>query len=306
MLEHQGRDPVHFFGQHGIPRNEVLLDAIRVAASPIRYGQGALPEVFPQTPPAAPGESAVRLELYHNVSIVVPIRQPGREWVGLLPIHGGTGTPVPLYPFLGLMGVAANTRSPVPSVAPSTYGGTLDIQDLTAGSTLYLPVEVPAPLFYVSDSHFSRGSGAVDLTANEGSLRAPVRRTVIRRGTPGAPFGHRLRAPFAESASGSFTIGLSPELNEVMRGAVSHGVEFLVDRFDVTPTEAYAYLSIGANFYGSEVADATKGLHGVILKSDFATVPRAVPGRRGLPMERTVPIDKSRTSPSVSPRSSTN
>lgn len=37
VLEDQGRDPVRFFGQHGIPRNEVLVDAIRVAAPPIRH-----------------------------------------------------------------------------------------------------------------------------------------------------------------------------------------------------------------------------------------------------------------------------
>lgn len=182
----------------------------------------------------------------------------------------------------------------------------MDIQDLTVGSTLYLPVEVPGALFYVSDSHFSQGNGEVDLTAIEGSMRAAVRLTVIKRGTPGAPFGGRLQGPFAENASAWFPIGLSPDLNDAMRGAVRQGVEFLVDRFDMTPTEAYAYLSIGANFDVSEVVAATKGIHGIILKSDFAAVPRAIPGRRSVPMERTVPVEKSRSSPSVSHRSSTN
>lgn len=342
---------MRFFGQHGIPRSEVLLDAIKVAASPIphdfvhdgphvvsppiavtgaqpgdilridivtltprvpygvtsiRHGKGALPEIFPQTPPSAPGASAARPDLYHNVSIVIPIRNSGMGWVGLLPTHSGSAIPVPLHPFLGVMGVAANTLNRVPSVPPSTYGGNLDIQDLTAGSTLYLPVEVPGALFYVSDSHFSQGNGEVDLTAIEGSLRATVRLTVIKRGTPGAPFGGHLQGPFAESARAWYPIGLSPDLNEAMRGAVTQGVEFLADRFEMTPTEAYAYLSVGANFDVSEVVDATKGIHGIILKSDFATVPRTIPGRRSVPMERTVPVEKSRISPSVSRPSSTN
>lgn len=47
------------------------------------------------------------------------------------------------------------------------------------------------------------------------------------------------------------------------------GMDFLVQRFGITPTEAYAYLSIGADFDVSEVVDATKEIHAIITMRDF-------------------------------------
>ena len=49
--------------------------------------------------------------------------------------------------------------------------GNLDINLLTAGSTLYLPVQVPGALAYVGDPHFAQGDGEVALTALEAFQR---------------------------------------------------------------------------------------------------------------------------------------
>lgn len=315
VLEDQGRDPVRFFARYGVPRSQVLNDAIAVAASSIphdfvrdgphvisppvaiagaepgdilrvdvvaltprvpygmtsiRHGKGALPQEFPQTPPPAPGASAQHPELYHSVFVFVPITETANGWMGTEHTRAGD-VHIPLHPFLGTMGVAVDTTAPPNSVPPGTYGGNLDIKDLTVGSTLYLPVQVPGALFYVSDSHFNEGNGEVDLTAIEGSLRATVRLTLIKKGSANAPMHGALTWPVAETPRYWIPIGLDPDLNIAMRNATTEGIRLLVDRYGMTPTDAYAYLSIGADFDVSEVVDITKGVHGLIDKHELPT-----------------------------------
>jgi acetamidase/formamidase len=320
VLEDQGRDPVRFFGAHGIRRDHVLDDAITVAASniphdfsrdgphvvsapvavegarpgdilkvdvvaltprvpygvtSIRHGKGALPEVFPETSPAAANADAQHPELYHNVSIVIPIREERGSWVGLLRTANGRELHIPLRPMLGIMGVALDTTATLSSIPPGRYGGNMDLHELTVGSTLYLPIEVSGAQFFVSDSHFAQGDGEVDLTGIEGSLRATLRLTVIPAGTRTAPFGGHLTGPFAETPDYWIPMGLDPDLNVAMKNAVRQGVDFLVDRFGMTPTEAYAYESVSVDFHVTQVVDRTKGVHGLIRKREFVQSARS-------------------------------
>jgi acetamidase/formamidase len=87
-----------------------------------------------------------------------------------------------LNPFLGIMGLARDTSALVDSVPPTDAGGNIDINDLTVGSTLYLPVQVPGALFVAGDPHMAQGDGEVALTAMEGSLRPTFRLTVVKKG----------------------------------------------------------------------------------------------------------------------------
>ena len=47
-----------------------------------------------------------------------------------------TGVPLPLTPFLGIMGVAPPDDGPHSSVPPGPFGGNLDLRDLVVGSAL--------------------------------------------------------------------------------------------------------------------------------------------------------------------------
>lgn len=313
VLEDQGRDPVRFFAQYGIPRAQVLDDAIAVAASnvphdftrdgphvltatvavagavrgdvlrvdvvaleprvpygvtSIRHGKGALPDEFPKTPPAETGADAAHPERYHNVSILIPIRRGAAGWEAVQRVAGGRLITFPIRPFVGTMGVAVDTTATLSSVPPGAYGGNMDLRHLTVGSTLYLPVEVPGARFFMGDSHYNMGNGEVDLTAIEGSLRATVRLTLLKAGSPAIPL-RNLAGPFAETAEYWIPMGQHPDLNEAMRSAVRQAIDFLVQRFGLTPTEAYAYLSTRTDFDVTEVVDITKGIHALILKRDF-------------------------------------
>jgi acetamidase/formamidase len=92
-----------------------------------------------------------------------------------------------LAPFMGIMGGVRDTAALVDSVPPTDAGGNIDINDLTAGSTLYLPVQVPGAMVFSGDPHMAQGDGEVALTAMEGSLRPTFRLTLVKKDDPGAP-----------------------------------------------------------------------------------------------------------------------
>jgi formamidase len=53
------------------------------------------------------------------------------------------------------------------TITPHETGGNIDIKQLVAGSTLYLPVYVPGALFSTGDAHFAQGDGESCGTAIE-------------------------------------------------------------------------------------------------------------------------------------------
>lgn len=296
ILEDQGRDPAAFFGAYGV--DEVLEDAIALAASeyPHRFGvdgphvvsrpvrvTGARPgdllamtvlETLPRVPygvisnrhgkGALPGEYPQDGELF---SAFATVDDEGR---GRLPLVPG-GEPVvsfPLAPFLGIMGVAADTAVRPHSVPPGPHGGNIDINLLTVGATLYLPVQVEGALAYVGDPHFAQGDGEVSLTAMEASLRATVRLDVVAREDAVRRFGE-LAGPLAETAEHLVPTGLDEDLDVAVQNCVRAAIALLEARYGMDPRLAYAYLSAATDFEISQVVDVVKGVHARIRTSDF-------------------------------------
>jgi acetamidase/formamidase len=260
-----------------------------------RHGKGALPraadgsapagitlaEVMP--PIATDGRATGIPTEYGNVSTFTPIQAGPGGAVGVMPRGRGRQVRFPLHPFMGMVGVAfapapTLTDPELNSIPPTLGGGNIDINLLTVGSTLYLPVFADGALFYTGDPHMAMGSGEVALTAMEGAVRATYRLTVCKPGssdTPSVAFGY----PFGETEDAWLPIGLSDpdaaaggqvnDLNIAMRRAVVNALDFLQHDLDMDRAVAYAYLSAAANFEVSQVVDRTTGVHAVIPKAHF-------------------------------------
>jgi acetamidase/formamidase len=235
-----------------------------------RHGKGALPGEFPENAGPQPGASAENPQLYDNVFKFVPIRQIEGKWYGILKSSKDTEIRIPIAPFMGTMGVAPNVSARMSSVPPGDYGGNLDIHNLTAGATLYIPVQVAGGMFFLADPHFAQGNGEVALTAIEGSLRTTLRLTVLKPGDQTIPASGKLAGPFAETPDYWIAIGLDPDLNEAMKKSTREAVRFLSEKQGIDRATALAYLSAAADFEVSQVVDKTKGVHGLIRKKDFA------------------------------------
>lgn len=234
-----------------------------------RHGTGALPGEFPRTP-ADSGPRPDGTRDYNSVCHFTEVAEQGGRLFGVLPFGNGRAARFPLAPFLGLMGVAADTDAPVHSVPPGSHGGNIDINELRAGSTLYLPVQVSGAGFYTGDPHYAQGDGEVALTALEAPLRATVRLGVIPR-AEAAPLLGALTEPFGETATHWLPVGLHEDLDEAMRRAVRAAVDFLAVRHGMDRATALAYLSAAADFEISQVVDQVKGVHCLIRKADFAS-----------------------------------
>jgi acetamidase/formamidase len=220
-----------------------------------RHGRGALPGEFPRRP----GSVSVFAEL-----------DPTEEFASMAASAGGErSVRFPVAPFLGIMGVAAAGDERPHSVPPGPHGGNLDIKLLTAGSALYLPVQVPGALAYVGDPHFAQGDGEVALTALEASLRATVRFDVIGQAEAIERFG-RLAGALAETSEYLIPTGLDPDLDEAMRRCVRAAISLLQARFTMDPEHALAYLSAATDFNISQVVDRVTGVHARIRVRDFS------------------------------------
>lgn len=239
-----------------------------------RHGKGALPGEFPETPKPEANASAANPDAYHNVSVFTPIRRnKNDQWEGVMKTKDGTEVVFPTAPFMGVMGVAAATTEPVNSIPPGLYGGNMDINDLGIGSTVYLPVFVKGGNFYTGDPHMVQGDGEVALTALEHSLRPTFRLTLLKRGDKRIPSASgSLARPLGETRNHWVTIGLDPDLDEAMKDAVRESIRFLTEVLGMDRATAFAYLSAAGDFQVSQVVDRTKGVHGMIRKSDFSKV----------------------------------
>lgn len=170
------------------------------------------------------------------------------------------GTAIPLAPFFGVMGVA-----PPPhwrrqtSVIPRAFGGNIDNRHLGAGATLYLPVFVEGALFSCGDGHGAQGDGEVNLTAIEMALSGTFRFTVRR--------DMRLDAPFAETPTHLITHGFDPDLDRCAEQALRRMIAMLGARSALTPTQAYALVSIAGHLHVTQMVNQHKGVHCIVAKS---------------------------------------
>lgn len=176
---------------------------------------------------------------------------------------------VEIGPFMGTMGVAPPTPIPGPPVGapmqssrpPGVFGGNLDLKDLTAGSTLYLPVFHDGAQFYTGDGHSVQGDGEVDGTAIEHSL-TPTLRFILHKNRP-------ISAPRAETQTDYIVMGIDVDLNRAARMAVQESVDFLVAEKGLTPGDAYALASVAANYHIAEAVNLTQVVVGKIPKRVF-------------------------------------
>lgn len=237
-----------------------------------RHGRGALPGEFPR------GEHTVSIfaslddadRLSARDGALGDARVPHLGQTASIPLRAGAEERVhfPTAPFLGIMGVAVPGEERPHSVPPGKHGGNIDINLLTVGSTLYLPVLVPGALAYVGDPHFAQGDGEVALTAMEASLRATLRFRIVPADDPFAPFVHEF-GPVVETPEYWVPTGMDEDLREAMKKSVRAAIRFLVGGYEMDEEHAYAYLSAATDFDISQVVDRVTGVHARIRKADF-------------------------------------
>jgi len=179
------------------------------------------------------------------------------------------GITVTTRPFFGSMGVAPPPDSGrVSSVPPGRHAGNMDLKELVAGTTLFIPVWIEGALFEVGDGHAAQGDGEVDQTGLETSLEGRLQFILHKDRT--------LDWPRAETPTHDILMGFAPDLEEATEIAIRETVEFLQERTNLTEGEAYSVVSMAVDLRVTELVDQNVGVHAMVAKTLIGDVPSEV------------------------------
>ena len=213
------------------------------------------------------------------------------------------GVRVPGAPFMGIMGVAPSTEMllrvtaredemlrrgelalpPEPigavpaggdiaetglrTIPPRENGGNVDIKQLTAGTTVLIPVFVEGALFSAGDGHFAQGDGEVCGTAIETNATLQARFGLRKGQATGPGAGIRFEQSDRSRPIGGPTyattglpidsegVGHAENLTLAARNATLSMIDYLEAQHGYTRQQAYTICSVAVDLQVSEVVD---------------------------------------------------
>jgi acetamidase/formamidase len=178
------------------------------------------------------------------------------------------GVRIPIEPFCGTMGVprASDRTTPIPP--PHSGGGNIDTRHLTAGTTLYLPVEVEGGKLSLGDAHAAQGDGEVAISGLECAMRTRLRLDVVRDANLPAPQLRRPPGSLTPRVDGGgwyATTGVEPDLMEASRAAVRAMIDHLGRERGLGREDAYILCSLAGDLKICEVVDTPNWIVGCFM-----------------------------------------
>jgi acetamidase/formamidase len=172
------------------------------------------------------------------------------------------GHKVALDPFLGMIGLASDREGWQSGWFPQRTGGNLDCRALTAGSTIYFPVEVEGALLSLGDGHGRQGDGEVAGSA----IECPMERVRLHIDLCERPLIPHL---YAGTPYGWVTFGLSEDLDEAVGQALSAALDLLQARLGVGRQEALFLASAVVDLRVTQLVNKVRGVHAVLPHDAF-------------------------------------
>ena len=142
---------------------------------------------------------------------------------------------IPLAPMIGVIGVAP-VGEPVNCGTPGKHGGNMDSKMLTAGSRVYLPVQVEGALLQMGDIHAVMGDCELCGTGLEIGGVITVRVSVLK--------GRKLDWPVIETADAWHVVSARKDYTSALIDASVQMQELVCAAYGLDPTDAYLYLSL--------------------------------------------------------------
>jgi acetamidase/formamidase len=180
------------------------------------------------------------------------------------------GVFVPLRPFPGILGVARAEPGRYSTVPPGRYAGNLDLRELTAGTSLHVPVFVRGALLWVSDGHAAQGNGEINLTAIETAFKEfNITVDVIK--------GRSLEWPRVETPTHWLTVGYDEDLNKALAILKAETVKFIAEQRGVSAAEAQNIMQQTWDCRIAEVVNIVRGAYCFNTKNTQAPAPDPLP-----------------------------
>lgn len=179
------------------------------------------------------------------------------------------------------------------TIAPHETGGNFDIKQLTAGATLYLPVQVPGALFSVGDAHFAQGDGESCGTAVETSATFVARFELLKgeatrrrqrdpsyqlgghahHGAPGVHGAHGISPSKGYYATTGMSLrgdgrAEAEDITLAARNALLNMIDYIADAYSFSREQAYCLASVAVDLRISQVVDVPNMTVSAVLPLD--------------------------------------
>lgn len=154
---------------------------------------------------------------------------------------------VPLHPMLGCIAVAPPGDASYATGRLGNYGGNMDYNRITEGTTVYLPVFHPGALLFVGDGHAAQGDGELAGNALETSLDVVFQVDLIK--------GESAGVPRAENADFRMAMGIGGSLNDALQQATTNMTRWLQQEYHLDRYEVTSVVGTAMNYDIAEVVD---------------------------------------------------
>lgn len=146
----------------------------------------------------------------------------------------------PITPFLGTIGVAPDREVTTSADGQGEWGGNVDIRDVAPGNRIYLPIHHEGALFYIGDVHASQGDTEFTGTAAETMATTRMKLDLIK--------GKSVPYMRIEKPESIISVHAFRPLEVAVERATIQLMDWLIDEYDYTPTDAYCLVSTCPDF----------------------------------------------------------
>lgn len=150
-------------------------------------------------------------------------------------INWSNNLKLPIIPMIGTIGTAPSGEAETNKYAYHN-GGNMDVQEVTIGTTIYLPVSVKGALLHVGDCHAIMGDGEIP---HGGAIECKATCTLKVNVIKGYKASNWLRL---ENKDYIMTIANEIKIKDSFAGACHELIDWMVEDYDFTPQEAYLLL----------------------------------------------------------------
>jgi acetamidase/formamidase len=154
---------------------------------------------------------------------------------------------IPLHPFLGCIGVAPANGESRSSIVPAEFGGNMDAPEVSAGNTLYLPVNVSGALLYFGDGHAAMGDGEIAGTAIEVPMKVRLQLDLVK--------GKHTGWPRFENDKEIMAAGIYRPVDDAVRIAFTELIAWIHADYGLSELDAYELLSQVGKIHLTEMVD---------------------------------------------------
>jgi acetamidase/formamidase len=150
-------------------------------------------------------------------------------------VHWSDEVKIPIKPMIGVLATAPSWGCPItPDLGE--YGGNMDIQEVTMGNTVYLPVFMDGAMLHIGDVHAVQGDG--EICCGGGIEIASV--CTLQVEVMSKP--KRMIFPRLENNDWIAATGIAKPMEEACRIAIKELVNWMVEEYGFTQPDAILLL----------------------------------------------------------------